>query len=158
MLINPIMLMIMLKRMSEWITEVSVQKGCACCRFSLRFYRSRCKQRSQENMEEYASVYCWQHITVSAGVPTNSLSTKLCLNHMMLLTSHRVMLRGRNFEWITSCKDSSLLFKAFITSVYNTHPPDSSTCVQETVSLCIMSQWQLPLCAYPTTVKWRIGL
>jgi hypothetical protein len=158
MLINPIMLMIMPKRTLEWITEVSAQKDGACCRFSLRFCPSLCKQRNQQNMEQHASVCCWQHITISAGVPTNTLSTKLCLNHVMLLTSHRVMLRGRNFEWITSCKSSSLLFKAFI--VYNTHPPDSFTCVhyKRTVSLCIMSQWQLPLCAYPAIVTRRTDL
>jgi hypothetical protein len=45
---------------------------------------------------------------------------------VMLLTSHRVMRRGRNFEWITSCKSSSLLLRhLLLLSTIHTHqtPP-----------------------------------
>jgi hypothetical protein len=102
----------MSSRMVEWIDEVSAQRDWVLQNFP-SFLPFTVQQRSQQNMERDVGLCCWQHNINSVGVPTNTDSTKLCLNYVMLLTSHRVLLRRRNFEWITSCKSSSLLFKAF---------------------------------------------
>jgi hypothetical protein len=49
-------------------------------------------------MEQFASKRCWRDIASSVSVVTNTVSTKPCLNHIVLFTGQRVPLKEINFE------------------------------------------------------------